>query len=334
MMRALHRSAQGMFRADVEPAQFAVALREPGGLLWVDLDREPPQACEPLLREVFGFHPLAVEDALQESHLPKVDEWDKYLYAVLHSVSRASPAAEGEALVEPQELDIFLGSNYLVTYHTTPIAAVDRVWAKSVRDDPRLAAGPDHLLYELADELAEAYFPLVDSLSETADELQDLVLEAPTTATLQRILALKRTLLRLQRITGPQREVLARLARDEYALVDARDRVYFRDVYDQFVQLHDQYESLRDLVTGSLDTYLSVINNRLNEVMKKLTIIATFFMPASFIVGFFGMNRPLDVLEYWTKAPGAAGLVAAATLVTLVATFIATYWIMRRRRWM
>lgn len=335
MIRALYRPPGGTFRTDLAPTGFAAALKERDGLLWVDLGSEPPETCEPLLRETFGFHELSVTDALQEAHLPKVDDWGTYLYAVLHSVALGPDGLQ----VKRVEVDVFLGPNFLVTHHPDPVAALDRVWANAQRDARLQQAGADHLLYAFADELAEGYFPVVDALDEEADRLQDQVLRRATAATLHRILELRRQVSRLQRITGPQREALSRLARDEYAVVDVRTRVYFRDVHDQFVQLHDRYESLRDLVTSSVETYLSAVSNRLNEVMKRLTIIATFFMPASFIVSFFGMNRPLDVFGYLVAKPGTldtplAAAVAVAILIVLVVSFIATYWVMRRRGWM
>ncbi|MGE5553098.1 MAG: magnesium/cobalt transporter CorA [Betaproteobacteria bacterium] len=328
MIRSLYRPPEGPLRTDLPPAEFASALKETGGLLWVDLVGEPCETCEPLLQEAFGFHPLAVEDALQESHVPKVDDWGEYIYAVFHAVSLD---AQTDRCLKPLEVDIFLGRNFVVTYHEEPIPAVDRSWESCLRDQRRLKAGPDHLVYYLTDQLADGYYPVVDALTEALDQIQDYVFGHPTTATLEHILSLKRAVLRLTRITGPQREVLARLARDDYAVIAPRTRLYFRDVHDQFVLLHDINESLRDLVAGSLDTYLSVLNNRMNEVMKTLTVITTLFMPVSFIVGFFGMNffAPVLPLAAWT---GRTTLVL--TIAVLLLSPVGMVWWMRRRGWM
>ena len=147
-----------------------------------------------------------------------------------------------------------------------------------------------HLLYWLADELVADYMPVVEAVDEAIDQIEDQVFDNPEPSLLEQIFALKRALLHLRRIIAPQREVLNKLARGDYAVIDAEDRVFFRDVYDHLVRLYDIAESLRDLVGSALDTYLSVVNNRMNEVMKTLTVITTLFMPISFLVGFFGMN--------------------------------------------
>jgi magnesium transporter len=144
--------------------------------------------------------------------------------------------------------------------------------------------------------------PLIEQIDEQIDRIEDQVFDRPHPATLEQIFALKRLLLAMRRILLPQREVLNKLARDDYRMIDPKDRVFFRDIYDHLVRLHDLNESLRDLVSGAMDTYLSVVNNRMNEVMKTLTIITTLFMPITFITGFFGMNffEPVARLIGWT----------------------------------
>jgi magnesium transporter len=216
-----------------------------------------------------------------------VDDWGTYLYLVLHAIS-FDPAAEEP--LHTVELDVFLGRNYLVTYHTQSIASLDRVWAAAHRDERHLQQGAGYLLYRLTDELVTHYMPVVETIDDTIDAIEDQVFGDPTSSTLQQIFTMKRALLRLRRVIGPQREVLNKLARGDYAAVKTGDRNFFRDVYDHLVRLHEISEGLRDLVGSALDTYLSVVNNRMNEVMKVLTVITTLFMPLSFLAGFFGMN--------------------------------------------
>jgi magnesium transporter len=331
MIRALYRTPEGKMRTDLTPADFPAMLKEPGGLLWVDFENTPPQEDEPILLHTFGFHPLAVDDALQESHVPKVDDWGQYLYIVLHAVVFDVHAQDGEH-VDTLELDVFVGKNYIVTHHDQPIAAVDRVWALCQRDERHLKGGADHLLYELTDVLVADYMPVADEIDEAIDQIEDQVFGRPTPDTLERIFRLKRAVLYLRRIISPQREVLNKLARDDYPVIDARDRVYFRDVYDHLVRLYDINESLRDLVGGALDTYLSVINNRMNEIMRTLTVVTTLFMPISFAAGFFGMNffQPVEEpLKAWSSNP--------AFILALLGMFLTPFgmylWI-RRRGWM
>ncbi|MBC8448832.1 MAG: magnesium/cobalt transporter CorA [Chloroflexi bacterium] len=328
MIRSLYRAHDGQVRANVRPDQFAAVLQDAHGLLWVDLMGEPPAACAPILHDTFGFHPLAVDDALEETHVPKVDDWGAYIYLVLHAVVFD---VHGVEPLHTLELDVFLGSNYLVTYRTRPISAVDRVWAACQRDERHLQRGAARLLYQLADELVADYMPVVEGMDETIDQIEDQIFDSPGPSLLERIFTLKRGLLRLRRMIAPQREVLNKLARGDYAIIGEEDRVFFRDVYDHLVRLHDITESLRDLLGGALDTYLLVISNRMNEVMKTLTLITTLFMPVSFLTGFFGMNffQPVLSLEAWTGR--MAFLLLLATMVLLPAGM---YLWMRRRAWM
>jgi magnesium transporter len=231
---------------------------------------------------------------------------------------------------EVDELDIFLGENYIVTHHDHQVSAVDETWSACDRDERNLQAGADHLLYRIADNLVAGYMPAVEKIDNAIDQIEDQVFDRPSPHTLERLFALKRVLLAMRRIVLPQREVLNKLARDDYKVIDPKDRVFFRDIYDHLVRLHDLNESLRDLVSGALDTYLSVINNRMNEVMKTLTIITTLFMPLTFVTGFFGMNffEPHGTLNSWTSNP-----VFDVVLVINVLLPIGMYFWMRRRTW-
>jgi magnesium transporter len=325
MIRSLYRTRDGQVHVDLTPEALATALHDTGGLLWVDLVGEPPKVCEPILRETFGFHPLAIEDALEESHVPKVDDWGQYLYLVLHAV-----VLDGGD-VDTVELDLFLGQNYVVTHQTQPLAAVERVWTTYRRDERQLERGAGRLLYSLADELVADYMPVVEGIDEVIDQIEDQIFDNPHPHMLEKIFTLKRALLKLRRIITPQREVLNKLARGDYGVITAQDRVFFRDVYDHLVRLYDISESLRDLLGGALETYLSVVNNRMNDVMKTLTVITTLFMPLSFVVGFFGMNffQPSVPSETWTGT-----LAFVLTLSGMVVMPMLMYLWMRRRAWL
>jgi magnesium transporter len=328
MIRSLYRSHDGQVRVDLKPDQLATALQDIDGTLWVDFVSESSDVCEPILRETFNFHPLAIEDALQESHSPKVDDWDDYLYLVLHAIALGK---QGSGHLDTLELDVFLGKNYIITYHAQPIPIVDRVWDACQRDERHLNKGTDHLLYKLADELAASYMPMIEEIDETIELLEDQIFGQPTQAALEQIFALKRVLLHLRRTITPQREVINKLARDDLAVIDAEDRVFFRDVYDHFTRLHYFIESTRDLVSGALEIYLSAVNNRMNEVMRTLAIITALFMPISFLTGFFGMNFfqatvPLDI---WTSK-----LVFILTIGVMLLIPIGWYLWIRQRAWM
>jgi magnesium transporter len=293
----------------------------------VDFIGEPEESAEPILRG-FGFHPLAIDDALQETHTPKVDDWGDYLYIVLSILNYKRENGMFEAEID--ELDVFLGTNYVVTFHDQLLTAVEDTWISCQRDIRHMQDGADHLLYRIVDSLVMSYMPLVEQIDEQIDQIEDRVFDRPHPEILEQIFALKRLLLTMRRILLPQREVLNKLARDDYRVIDPRDRIFFRDIYDHLVRLHDLNESLRDLISGALDTYLSVTNNRMNEIMKVLTIITTFFMPITFITGFFGMNffEPVAKLIGWTGQEAFS-----ATVVIIVGLPILMYFWMRGRTW-
>ncbi len=254
--------------------------------------------------------------------MPKIDNWGDYAYAVLHAVTFD---AEQVAL-EVHELDVFLGHNYLVTHHTQALEVLNRVWSSVKADHRRLERGPDFVLYDVLDLLTADYMPVIDAIDETVDQLEDAIFRQPAQPLLNTLFTIKRVAIQMRRIIGPQREVLNRLARDDYAMIDAKDRIYFRDVYDHLVRLADINEGLRDLIGGTLDTYLSVTSNRTNEIMKVLTIISALFMPIAFLSGFFGMNFlgiPFD--NPW--------LLGAALAVMIIVPVTMLMWF-KRQGWM
>ena len=312
---------------DLPHAQLAGALQDELGLVWVDLSGTDTATFEPLLAGIFAFHPLAVEDALSESHVPKIDDWSQYLYLVLHAVDFDPEQLD----VDSHEVDLFLGYNYLVTHHTEQVRAIDRVWQACQRDERHVLRGPDYLLYELADGIVSDFMPCVDDLDEEIDRVEEEVFDKPTASTLSRIFTLKQAAVHLRRILSPPLEVLNRPAPDDYPMIDAEDRVYFRDVYDQLVRLVDINETLRDLVSGALDTYLSVTSNRLNEVMKVLTVVTLLFMPLTFLTGFFGMNFFGATYEVASPADGRLLLVLA--VISMIGTPLLMWYWLKRKGW-
>ncbi len=328
MIRTLFFSPKKPIRTEIAPSEFPGLLRDKKGLLWVDFISESPETTQPILQS-FGFHPLAIDDVLQETHAPKIDDWGEYIYLVLnymHLVEKSGPWD-----TEIDELDIFLGHNYVITHHDNPISSIDEAWTASQRDARYTQDGADHLLYKIIDIMVMNYMPIIEKIDEEIDIIEDQVFSRPSPKTLSRLFTLKRVLLAMRRILLPQREVLNKMARDDYHVIDRKDRIFFRDIYDHLVRLHDVNESLRDLVSGALDTYLSVINNRMNEVMKTLTIITTLFMPLTFVTGFFGMNffAANPPYESWTLP-----IIFYSTVSLMLLTPIIMYFWMRRRTWL
>lgn len=327
MIRSLFYIPGKSVRTDISPAEFPRLIRDRRGVLWVDFIGESPEVAEPILRSL-GFHPLAIDDALQETHTSKVDDWGDHLYIVFNVLNYKQE--NGSFVSEIDELDVFLGKNYIITHHDQLLPAIEDAWSACQRDVRHVHDGPDHLLYRIVDSLVMSYMPVIDQIDAQVDQIEDQVFDRPRPDTLEHIFALKRLLLTMRRILLPQREVLNKLSRDDYRVIDPKDRIFFRDIYDHLVRLHDLNENLRDLVSGVLDSYLSVTNNRMNEVMKTLTIITTLFMPITFVTGFFGMNffEPVANFLHWTSEQ-----TFDIMLGIIVSLPIIMYLWMRRRTW-
>jgi magnesium transporter len=326
-LRAVYRSSSGCVELDLATHRLTEAVADSGGTLWLDVEgRGDLSALQTLFRDIFHFHPLAIEDALQERHMPKVDNWGQYLYLVFHSID-FDPLTDALRL---HELDIFLGQNYLVTYHTEPMCALDKVRRLLDRDGgERLKQGAAHLLYHILDLGTDDFLTAIEHLDEAIDEAQAEVFDSPTPKTLQTIFGIKRAILRVHRIIAPQREVVNRLARDQYEQIDAQDRVYFRDIYDHLVRMHEITEGIRDLISGALDTYLSAISNRTNDIMKTLTLVSVMFLPMSFVASFFGMNFFGEALTFKKGLPNA-GLFWLTCLFMAATPIVMWIWAKRR----
>ncbi|MCL6510038.1 MAG: magnesium/cobalt transporter CorA [Anaerolineae bacterium] len=332
MVRVLHSNGNGLPVESHGIGHIPAMVADPSAVVWVDIyDPEDENGAHPealhILQDVFGFHPLAVEDALVETHVPKVDDWGSYLYIVMHAVH----FEHGKDYLETRELDIFVGSNYLVTYRTQEIRALEQQWRITQRDERHTRRGVDYLLYELCDAIATDYLPVMDTIDEAVDLVQDEVFERRDARLVERIFKLKRAVLDLRRVLSPQREVLNKLSRGDFAVIDERDRVYFRDVYDHFVRLVDLNESLRDVVGGVLDTYLSVAANRTNDIMKTLTIVSLMFLPLTFVTGFFGMNFFGGSIELIFDAPKWPLFFAG--MLIMIGMPLAMLMYIRRRGW-
>lgn len=327
-MRTLYLNPDGELNTNIEPDELKTLLDTPGGLLWVDFSVDADESVHKTLSNEFHFHSLAIEDALKQSHVPKVDDWKDYLYIVLHPITYLHSSTDP---VEIQELDIFVGLNYLVTHHEDQILLIDHAWENCQRDERFLHNGVDYLLYKICDEIAASYLPVVEEIDSQIDALEDHIFGGDEENILNNIFRLKRSALKMRRVLAPQREVFNRLARDEYQVIRRQSRIYFRDIYDQLVLLHEIIENIRDLASGTLDTYLSVVNNRMNEIMKTLTVITTIFLPASFLASFFGMNF---FQTYYPLKPWTSPLVFIFTLMTMAAIPLGIVYWLRRRGWM
>ncbi|MBI5303948.1 MAG: magnesium/cobalt transporter CorA [Chloroflexi bacterium] len=252
-------------------------------IVWLDVSAPTNDDLNWLAR-VYNFHPLALEDCRHFEQRAKVEAYDDYLFISIDAVARNN----GDLVA--QEMETFLGADYLVTVHREPVVVLDTMRARCVSDRRTGAYPADYFFYVIADQIVDGYFPLIDQIEDEIDDLEDNILDHATQASLHRIFALKRQLVELRKIIGPMRDAMDILADTRYETIDPRTALYFRDIYDHLVRIYDLIETSRDLLSNALDAYLSIVSNRLNDVMKRLTLFTTIFMPISFLVGFGGMN--------------------------------------------
>jgi magnesium transporter len=256
--------------------------------VWVDLDKPTPEESR-ILTDVFHFHDLAVEDALAEIHHPKLESYGDYLYLILHGIDFRAKEHE----FRTQDVDFFVSDRYLVTVHRGISRSICKVGDVCTRKALLLGEGPAFLMHRIIDAMVDNYRPEVDKLQERLDHLEKEVFERAQPQLARRIIDVKGDVSSLRRVVQPQRDVVGRLARREFPLITEPLAYRFRDVYDHLVRLTDESMYFGDRITSLLDAHLSTVSNQLNSVMKILTVIATIFMPLTFITGLYGMNVDL-----------------------------------------
>ncbi|HEX4304446.1 MAG TPA: magnesium transporter CorA family protein [Solirubrobacterales bacterium] len=262
---------------------------------WLDLDAPTDQEVA-TLDDIFHFHPLALEDLRKKGQRPKLEDFGNYMFLVYYGAREPGGGAAAPDStpttgtgVQLEEVHAFISGGYLVTVHDGDCGALDEV---RKRLDALPPSSEQFVVYRVLDALTDTYFPLLESLEDRLEALDEEIFSTPSPDHLQPLTELRRDLVQLGRVVTPQRDMLARHVDDilEIPGLQADSRNYFRDVYDHAIRISDQIDSYRDLLIGSRDAYLSVTSNRLNEITKQLTVVATIFLPLSFVVGFFGQN--------------------------------------------
>jgi magnesium transporter len=267
---------------------------------WLDLDG-PSEAEVDTLEDIFHFHPLALEDLRKKGQRPKLEDYGDYMFLVYYGANAPeggappppdAPAETGPAggeRIQLEEVHAFISGGYLVTVHDGACKALDEVRERLGAQAP---SSEQFVVYRVLDALTDSFFPLLEDLEDRLERLDEEIFSEPSPTHLQPLTELRRDLVELGRVATPQRDMLARHIDDilEIPGLQADSRNYFRDVYDHAIRISDQIDSYRDLLIGSRDAYLSVTSNRLNEISKQLTVVATIFLPLSFVVGFFGQN--------------------------------------------
>jgi len=302
-----------------------------GRSFWIELDDRDPEA-DGFLETVLKIHPLAIEDVWNDVGLPKVEDFGDYVQIIIHAV-REDDRASKELPLELSELDILIGKNFLVTHaHDEQVCAITPIQAEITRNARLLKKGPAWVAHAVMDRMVDEYLPLIDRFDTQIEEIEESILaggagDKNDDDLIPQIIRIKRSLQMLRRTTIYQREILLRLARAEFDEIP-RDLVpFYRDVYDHFARVTELVDSYRELVTSLLEAHLSMQSNKMNQVMKRLTIISTIMLPLSLIAGIYGMNfERMPELKWTYGYPFALGLMLLVT-VTILGGFRYKRWI-------
>ena len=291
--------------------------RESDDKLWVDIEAPTSELLESLLEERFGFHELASEDSLSPNTLPKYDPFPTYDFLIFRAV---------EHRLQTYKVAAFLGRNFLFTVHRDKVRAIEEMRSRLPSDERMLHNGPDFLLYTIVDEMVDAYFPILEEIEESVDDLQDDIFRDAQPSHLDDLLKQKREVNVLRRQSLPQRELLNQLSRGDAQFISKEALIYYRDIYDHMFRISETIDVERDMMAGTMEAYLSVVANRTNEIMKVLTVFSAIMLPLTLIAGIYGMNFANEPELHWHYGYYyALGLMAITAAVMLV-------WF-RRRGW-
>lgn len=287
--RTLVHHARGGFDESITLDSISDILPNSGNILWLDIQDPTPGDLE-LLRHEFGFHELALEDVAHAHQRAKVDQYEGYYFVVFYAVRPG----------EVHELQLFIGENYLVTVHRGEVQEISQTAERWRRNADRMERGVGALVYSLLDAIVDGYFPVVDDVAERVEMVEEAIFDPGRVQNcLADVFALKKELLNLRRTLTPERDVLNILVRRDAPILGEGTVVYFQDVYDHTVRVLDSIDLYRDQLSGSLDAYLTVVSNRLNFVMKRMTALATILMTMALIAGIYGMNFQLTPSNDW-----------------------------------
>jgi magnesium transporter len=309
---------------EVKKIEECFLFKEKPSVTWINVDGLHQVEVIEKLGECYGLHPLVLEDILNTDQRPKTEDYGEYLYVVLKALELSNKSNE----IETEQISLILGPNFVFSFQEREGDTFDPIRDRIRNNKGRIRKmGADYLAYTLLDSVIDNYFIILERLGEQIEILEEKLVTQPTPETLRIIHYLKREMIFLRKAVWPFREVIGNLERGESSLVKEFTRVYLRDVYDHTIQAIDTIETYRDMVSGMLDIYLSSVSNRLNSVMKVLTIIATIFMPLTFLAGIYGMNFKFMPELEWRLGYPLVWLIMAGIGISMLIYF-------RKKKWL
>jgi magnesium transporter len=295
-IKVIDYDGEKVLEKEVREVEECFPFRETSTVTWINVDGVHDPELVEKLGGYFGLHPLILEDIMNTSQRPKMEDLGDTIYVVLQMIEFGNHKQE----ISTEQMSLVFGKNFVLSFQERPGDTFDPVRERIRKGKGRIRKmGPDYLAYALIDAVVDDYFIVLEKMGERIEDLEDELVANPKKETLHKIHALKREMIFLRKSVWPLREVISRQERAESPLIRKTTGIFLRDVYDHAIQVIDNIETFREMLSGMLETYLSSISNRMNEVMKVLTIIATIFIPLTFIAGVYGMNfRFMPELEW------------------------------------
>lgn len=319
----LYNPQKGFNTAQLSPDQIRSELGDPKSILWVDLMSIDDAEID-ILTEIFNIHPLTIEDLIMANARPKAENFKDYIFLVMFSMDSLD---KEKGKIKTDERNFCLGRNFLITAHNDASAAFSTNKERIRKQSPIIKNGADFLLYSLLDALVDSYFPIINEFDNMVDEMNDELFRDPTNKTLLKIYVLKNEIMYLRRTIGPQADVMNVIVRGDIPYISAANVIYLRNIYDNLIRLNDIVGTSRDIVTGAMEAYVSIVSNRLNEIMKTLTVIATIVMPLTLIASIYGMN-----FKHMPELSSKFGYPIVISVMALLAVLMLYYF--KRRKWL
>jgi len=314
------------FKTGLTAQEIENAVKDKRSLLWIDvLDIDDTDID--LLSGVFNLHSLTVEDFIMPNARPKLEKFNDYLFLIVFSLESSSNNNGHHGKIKANELDCCLSKNFLVTYHNNPINPLTVCKDKIKKQSPIIMQGADMLLYFILDSCIDSYFPIIQEFDDLVDDMSDELFRDPNQATLQKIYNLKNDVMHLKRTIGPQADAIGLMTRGDFELILPANIAYFRNLTDNLIRLNDIVGTSRDIITGAMEAYVSVISNKLNEIMKTLTVIATIMMPLTLIASIYGMN-----FKHMPEIESRVGYPAVILFMIIITVSMLAYF--KRKRWL
>ena len=320
-IKVIEYNPEGVTERDLDSLDQCLVLKEAPSVTWIDVDGIHDIEIIKKIGECFGLHPLFLEDIVTTGQRPKLEDFEKHLFITLKMLERAK---DGE--IGAEQISLVLGENFVITFQEKVSDIFKPIRDRIARNSHFRQNGADYLAYAIIDLIVDGYFPIIEKLGDDIEDQEEKLISDPVSGTLGSIQGLKKDLLFLRKSVWPLRDALSAMSRGANPLIKDTTHIYLRDVYDHTVQVIDTIETLREIIYGMFDIYLSSVSNRMNQVMKVLTVFATIFIPLTFLVGVYGMNfKHMPELEWPWSYP--------ILWVFMIGVAVAMLVYFRRRRW-